>query len=76
MEHEATTLARHRTVLHRVQREGTGQFVWFAQDDDEGVLTITIGEPFRLARGLWEEMGSPDQITLTVEPGDLLNEQG
>lgn len=27
----------------------------------------------RIPKGVWEEMGLPDKVTMTIEPGDRLN---
>lgn len=29
-----------------------------------------------LDRDVWEDMGEPDRITVAIEPGDKLNEEG
>lgn len=61
------TLTKTRTVLHRV--EGTFSYRP-AADAGETVrdqLVILDSE-------VWSEMGQPQTITVTVEPGDLLND--
>lgn len=41
----------------------------FSQDGDLGAATSVI-----LNRTDWADMGGPNQITVTIEPGDRLNE--
>jgi hypothetical protein len=43
--------------------------VHFSQEHDEG----EAAEAFLLSVGCWDGMGCPTTITVTVEPGDLLN---
>lgn len=42
-------------------------FVMFGQPGSERETVISID------RGVWEDMGSPEKLTVTVNPGDLLN---
>lgn len=65
------TTVRSQRVVHRVAAAaaaGLGQV--FYHRDDEGTW-----ERFEttLTTELWEDLGSPEVITVTVEPGDLLN---
>ncbi len=68
-----TNCTKHRTVL-RFQPNTTqgyeGPIVQFLyeRDDDEPP------ESYLMEVGCWVDMGNPDTITVTVEPGDLLNE--
>lgn len=39
----------------------------FANSDNERQTALMLDPD------VWREMGSPDQITLTIEPGDRLN---
>jgi len=64
-----------RSVLHRVDLHGA-----------EGVGLVTFerildeqDEPQRRVRidvAAWHDLGEPDVITVTIEPGDRLNEDG
>ena len=51
----------------------TPTHVWFAYDPE-----IAAGEApthtVYVERVAWRDMGAPDTITATIEPGDLLNE--
>lgn len=66
-------LTRTRTPLPMASDRDTNGDVTFQQTpDDEGIGTIrgavTIGNDE------WRDMGSPSWITVTIEPGDLLND--
>jgi hypothetical protein len=41
-------------------------WVFFGQDEISNILD--------LSRNDWEAMGSPETITITIEPGDLLQD--
>lgn len=65
------TLTKKQTVLHGV---GRGGFV-VDPDDDEGdddhrQVSVFIPEHD------FEDMGCPSTITVTIEPGDRLNDEG
>lgn len=45
-------------------------FATFQQPDDEGDEWCT---QLHIESELWESMGRPDNITITIKPGDLLN---
>lgn len=59
------TLTRTRSILHRGNTHD-GR-VFFAHDEEPYSKLISIDVD------LWEDLGRPDVITVTVEPGDLLN---
>lgn len=64
-----TSLTKQRHVLDLVF--DATNLVRFHQPEEEG------DEFYRgwiLTRESWEDMGSPKHITITVEPGDLLNQ--
>ena len=44
----------------------------YAQADEEGSLRTHLVE---LDRQVWKDMGMPTSITITIEPGDKLNEE-
>lgn len=55
------TVARHTADVERGP-------VFDSADEDGGRLTVLT-----LDQSVWEDMGSPHEITVTIEPGDLLN---
>lgn len=46
--------------------------VWFEQRSDPGE-SLTRSRRVVVDRETFEDLGSPAQITMTIEPGDLLN---
>lgn len=48
-------------------------FVWLV--DDEAVFSDDGDNPkfLHLPGEVWDDMGTPTQITVTIEPGDRLN---
>lgn len=69
---ESGTLTKHEAVMTKVRgvslyRERVA-FIVLPEDDEEEVSHL-----LNLPRDLWEEMGQPETITMTVEPGDKLN---
>lgn len=68
------SLEKHESVLklHNTQMIEEVHQVCFVQDHTPpGSHPDTLW----LAEDLWDDMGNPDTITLTVVPGDTLNEQ-
>jgi len=68
-------MTKHSTVMSVQETQSSflgGDTVLFhnVEDEDERVER----EAFKLTRQNWEDMGCPTHITLTVEPGDTLNE--
>jgi hypothetical protein len=64
---------KHRTVLEfrpNIGQGWEGPTVEFSREPDDD---SEIVETFLLEVGCWVDMGSPGTITVTVEPGDLLN---
>lgn len=61
---------KHRSVA-TLSHGGIGDDVrvFFDVYDDDGASLDTLG----LRRDVWEEMGKPDTVTISVEPGDHLN---
>jgi hypothetical protein len=69
------TITAHRTLLHFLSTVLAEQKVVFAQStaiDDPGA---TVGW-LELSTPKWRELGCPQEITVTIEPGDKLNEEG
>lgn len=58
-------LKKTRSLLTRVPRPRAEQ-VLFAPDEGEGTEVF-------MPRAAWKDMGRPDEITVTVKPGDHLN---
>lgn len=59
-------ITRTRRLLSHATTGDTG--VWFKSDEEGGVRT-----QLRLDHDTWEHMRHPQRITVTIEPGDLLN---
>lgn len=64
-------LVKTRTILKFVEFY-RGEIPVFQPEDDE----IGHGRMTRIEvdRDVWNDMGQPETITVTIEPGDLLNE--
>lgn len=62
-------LLRHQSVLH-VMSDSGAPWLMFTRDIDE---PGDIPDSLVIDRDTWDEMGSPDSVTITVEPGDQLN---
>lgn len=58
---------RSRSVL--VKHDITEDTVDFRYDDPDWARNTQV----LMDIGLWEDMGGPEEITITIEPGDLLN---
>jgi hypothetical protein len=65
-------LTKHRTVLHLLESVATNALVSFGQEPIEGDRTVWV----MFDRADWIDMGQPQQITVSIEPGDLLNAEG
>lgn len=64
-------LTKTTSVLHRIPGPVVGTFELFQSIVDEpGDRVTTTG----IDHDVWVELGEPEQITVTVEPGDRLNE--
>lgn len=77
-----TPITRHRTVV-KLDRDPEGQpaqmqaggqhYTSFLQETDENLMGRTFPKiQFETAR--WEQLGKPEELTITVEAGDQLNE--
>lgn len=65
------TCTKSRSILHK--SSVTSQLASFGRAEEEnpednGTVRILV-----LAREDWEDMGQPETITITIEPGDHLN---
>ena len=61
-------MTKHREPLQQVTR--SHGIIGFGRMRDD---PTDVPSEVRISEFLWREMGSPQTITLTVEPGDLLN---
>lgn len=66
-------LRKHRVILTKLVEHPITGDVQFAQhiDDDEDYENLGTG--VFLMNETWEDMGKPDTIAVTVEPGGKLN---
>jgi hypothetical protein len=64
-----TTLTRTETVMHRQtwmhQQNGSAYFASHNDDTVDRCMGISMQD--------WTAMGSPETLTVTIEPGDRLN---
>jgi uncharacterized protein YaeQ len=66
-----TTLIRHAILLNRSTHHADGGII-FKKDYDED-MPHAYRERITLSPEIWEDMGKPDEVTVTVVPGDTLN---
>lgn len=66
------TLTRTRSVLHRSATKGDEPYSrqWFIQADED---TNVVRREVYVDRQTFEDLGEPDTITVSIEPGDTLN---
>lgn len=64
----ATVLLKTTTVL-KLKNQGDSN-VSFHQEKDEGDVRY---RHLWMRRDIWEDLGEPQEITVTIEPGDKLN---
>lgn len=67
-----TQLSSHRTVLTPTHRSPVTGNVMLRQFDDDAQRWSTIAQ---LTSEDYDDMGRPEFVTVTFEPGDLLNEE-
>lgn len=60
-----TDLIKHQIVLDRFGDQFLSRY------DGDGPTCVLSLDP-----QVWADMGKPDTVTVTVEPGDLLNDGG
>lgn len=63
-------LEKHRTVLERTGHFDASGDPEFAQNHDEDELTWHV---LYLKHETWEDLGEPENLTITIVAGDLLN---
>lgn len=64
----SVNLTKTRSILTR--RGDDDLYARFLSDTEDGDPRHVL----YVERDLWHEMGQPSTLTITVEPGDLLNE--
>lgn len=67
---KATTLTKTRSILTRIAT-GRTHVSFASHSEDDG----SIDRHVEVRRATWDDLGQPEQITLTIEPGDLLNDE-
>jgi hypothetical protein len=65
-------LIKHETVMKRAEKQYDDRFVYFQSGDDEDEYKTREG--YCLTRTNYDDMGQPDVVTLTVVPGNSLNQ--
>ena len=68
-----TLLSRARTVMDLItpRHGGAHDHAYFAsRSDDDGSIQRSCSIPHQD----WDDMGRPTRVTVTIEPGDLLND--
>lgn len=63
-------LVKHRTVLDKAPYSPTPEADYVIFDNYAWLGNENLG----ISRQTWEDMGRPKELTITVEPGDKLNE--
>lgn len=67
-------LTKHRTVLHRLDVPGVSDVpVRFVQHTDDGEMSESVAGGITLSAERYADLGEPEVITVSIEPGDLLN---
>jgi DUF1680 family protein len=72
IERRMPKLSKTRYVLDLDTDRPDGDRVQFTSEEDPRVIPSLA---LRLDAAEWQALGSPEVITVTVEPGDLLNEE-
>lgn len=65
----AITLSKTTTVMHHELDVGAHVKLVSRDDDTGGIHRAAL-----MTRADWQDMGEPETITVTIEPGDLLND--
>lgn len=69
-------LSKRRSLLANLSVNEALGFVEFTDEDAPGTPEVDRSPFFTICRidqETWSEMGQPKEITVTIEPGDLLN---
>lgn len=65
-------MTKHQTIMQMSEGQAFTGLVIFEQEEIDGEVT----EQVCITEQNWEDLGNPDVITVTVEPGDILNVDG
>lgn len=65
-----TTMTRTMRVLHFRHRMDEDRVVYTREPDDHTDIPSTVV----IDTASWRDLGEPNMITVTIVPGDLLNE--
>ncbi len=68
-------LSKSTSVLRNTHLP-SGKSQTFATDAFQEGEDPNHGKLVTMMNGLWEDLGSPDVITVTIQPGDHLNDEG
>lgn len=63
-------LVKHRSVLDKVPYSPMPEADYVLFDNYAELGNESLG----ISRQMWKDMGRPSELTITVEPGDKLNE--
>jgi hypothetical protein len=67
-------LSKSRTVLDFLHGEG-GEITFVRKLDEGEEVLPTHLRRIEIPRQLWNELDNPMQVTISIEPGDQLNEE-
>lgn len=62
-------LSKSRTVMDLHNEQRSENFAYFETKPDEGERT----DGYYMTLDKWADFGNPNQITITIVPGDVLN---
>jgi hypothetical protein len=65
-------VTKHVTIMHKATEQPFAESIIFdnSDPDDSGGW---VPDQYLCDVDMWDDLGQPDTITVTVEPGDLLN---
>ena len=67
-------LSKTQFVLERLQGEGD-DITFHRKHDPQDVPDFSRVRRMDIPRFMWDQFGHPEVITVTIEPGDKLNEE-
>ena len=62
-------LTKQQVVMHRIVRDGV-----YVEHFQEDYTDLAHPRKIVISHADWADMGSPEVVTVTIEPGDLLND--
>lgn len=70
-------ITKYSVVLSRSTDDENDLDELFVEDEHDEPFTedSSIGTWLYVPKNAWKELGSPEQITVTIVPGDTLNEE-